>query len=107
MVRIELLYVDDCPSWQAMARQLDQLAGELGFEWVAVRISSWEQAQARQFHGSPSLHIDGLDPFAAPGAGVGLACRIYPTTSGSAGTPGIDALRHVLAGARDAGRPSG
>jgi hypothetical protein len=44
------------------------------------------------FTGSPTLLIEGTDPFARPGAPVALACRTYPTPSGLAGAPTIEQL---------------
>jgi len=97
-MKVELLYTDDCPGWQAMADYLDQLASELHFSWTPVLIDTWEEAEYRRFHGSPSLHIDGLNPFAAPGTPIGLACRFYPSLGGG---PDRDTLRVVLLGATD------
>lgn len=93
VVKVELLHVDDCPSWQVMAARLDQLAGELRFSWSAVLVDTWEESESRRFHGSPSLHIDGVDPFAEPGTPIGLACRFYPSLPGG---PDRDTLREAL-----------
>lgn len=90
-----------------MAEYLDELSAELGCTWTPVLVETWEEAEAHQFHGSPSLHIDGVDPFAAPGAAVGLSCRIYRTPSGPSGTPDLDTLRQVIRSARDAANSPG
>ena len=48
-------------------------------------------------HGSPTLLIDGVDPFAAPGRPSSLSCRLYRDATGHAdGAPPVDALRRVL-----------
>lgn len=101
-MKVELLYFEGCPSWQAMAAHLDELASELGYTWTPVAVETWEEAEAQQFHGSPSLHIDGVDPFAVPEDAVGLSCRIYSTPHGPAGTPDLRTLRQLLLSARDA-----
>ena len=56
-------------------------------------------AQAAQWglHGSPSVLVDGQDPFAEPGAAVGLACRLYRTPEGLRGAPTLDQPAAVLA----------
>ena len=47
--------------------------------------------------GSPTLLIDGRDPFAVPGAGPALACRLYETEDGRLyGAPTVAALRRAL-----------
>ena len=55
-----------------------------------------EAAQAGMC-GSPTLLIDGVDPFAAPGQAPGLACRLYRDAAGRpAGAPTVEALRRAL-----------
>ena len=47
--------------------------------------------------GSPTLLIDGTDPFAVPGQLAGLSCRIYRDEAGHpAGAPSAAALRSAL-----------
>ena len=93
---VELLYVDDCPNWRQTADLLDDLAAELAFTWSAVLVNTPEDAQAVGFHGSPSIHIDGVDPFADPTMPVGLSCRIYRTPTGAAASPDRSQLRAAL-----------
>ena len=49
------------------------------------------------FTGSPTIRIDGTDPFATTTQQVGLACRVYPTPDGLAGSPTTAQLLEVLA----------
>ena len=60
-------------------------------------ITTDEQAAERGFAGSPSFHVDGTDLFPLPGNPTALACRLYPTASGRAGTPDLADLRSALA----------
>jgi hypothetical protein len=47
--------------------------------------------------GSPTLLIDGVDPFAAPGEPASLSCRLYRLPDGSLdGVPSLDQLRAAL-----------
>jgi hypothetical protein len=48
------------------------------------------------FHGSPTIIVDGHDPFPTAGQ-PGLACRIYQTPAGPAGAPTVEQLRSALA----------
>jgi len=52
-------------------------------------VETFDEAERVGFHGSPSILIDGVDPFAdaGAGAGIGLACRINQTPDGPAGAP--------------------
>ena len=49
-------------------------------------------------HGSPTVLIDGSDPFAAPGADASLSCRLYRDEAGRVqGAPSAGQLRAALA----------
>ena len=53
-------------------------------------------------HGSPTLLVDGTDPFAAPGQPPSLSCRLYRDASGRAGpVTTVEKLRRVLTAAGD------
>jgi hypothetical protein len=104
-MRVELLYFDGCPGWRDLAHRLDLLATEFDFAWVPVRVQTPQEAEAIGFPGSPSLRIDGRDPFpsaAAPGA---LACRLYATSEGLASSPDMSDLRRVFLAAAGGQRP--
>lgn len=59
-----LLHFDGCPNWQTMADRLDILADELGLEVTGRAVTTPVEAEAVGFLGSPSLLVDGRDPFA-------------------------------------------
>lgn len=55
-----------------------------------------EQAAALSFAGSPTVLVDGVDPFPSDG-GIGeLACRVYPVAERLAGAPGVEQIVDVL-----------
>lgn len=97
-MEIELRYFDDCPNWQRTRLLVGQLVEELGIEaTIATRlIDTHEKAIELDFRGSPTLIIDGEDPFAFPQAPSGLACRIYRTEDGLAGMPSPNQLKQAL-----------
>lgn len=47
--------------------------------------------------GSPTILIDGADPFAVGAAEPSLSCRLYETASGLDGSPSVAQMREVLA----------
>jgi len=97
---VTLLYFDDCPSWQVAAGHLELLSqGDADIEVNRVIVDTPEAAEEYGFGGSPSFHVNGHDLFAAHDAPVGLACRIYQTPAGPAGSPTLEQLREALAGA--------
>jgi hypothetical protein len=48
------------------------------------------------FHGSSSILIDGIDPFATENPRVGYACRIYMTETGPAVAPTVEQITTAL-----------
>jgi hypothetical protein len=97
---IELLVVEDCPHAPEAAALLRQALDDLELRDVAFRtttITTEEQAAQRGFAGSPSFHVNGTDVFPLPGNPTALACRLYQTDSGRAGTPDLADLRSALA----------
>src|SRR5674476_1507955 len=104
---IQLLYFDGCPNWRETDHRLRQALHQAGRHDVQVeriRVSTPEEAQAIGFLGSPTVRINGTDPFAEPGAAVGLACRLFQTSAGLAGAPTIEQLLEVVQTA-EASRP--
>ena len=94
---VTLLYFDDCANWTDTDRHLEALATELGNLVITHHlVDTPEEAERTSFRGSPSVIVDGVDPFADPDAPVGLSCRVYQTPDGPAGSPTIDQLRAVL-----------
>ena len=97
-MEITIQYFADCPNWKTTAAHLNTLVGEgLDATIDYEPIDTHELAVARDFHGSPTVLIDGHDPFADKDAPIGLACRIYVTDHGPAGSPSISQLRHAIA----------
>lgn len=98
-MRVTLQYFDGCPNWREAASHLETLRDE-GLDVVVDRqlIETPEAAKRLRFRGSPTVLIDGVDPFADPDAPIGLSCRVYATGSGYAGSPTLDQLRTALQG---------
>jgi len=96
-MKVTLLYFDDCPNWVEADRHLTQLQADIpDMEISRERVETPEEAEQLGFRGSPSLLINGVDPFADSDAPVGLSCRIYATPSGPAGSPTLEQLRNAL-----------
>ncbi|MGW3353420.1 hypothetical protein ACWDA3_59915 [Nonomuraea rubra] len=86
-VEIELLVVPDCPNQQLAAERLRQTLGEAGLHatgFTTRMIADQAEAERTGFTGSPTILLDGRDPFAEPGATPSLACRLYRTPDGPA-----------------------
>ncbi|MDQ2738313.1 MAG: hypothetical protein M3Y35_06800 [Actinomycetota bacterium] len=101
---VELLVIADCPNGTRAAALLCSALRNLGLGRVEITttvITSPEHAERRGFTGSPTILIDGNDPFPEPDQPSALACRVYPTSSGPGGIPDLRMLREALKRAVD------
>lgn len=97
-MHIELRYIVDCPNWRAAGDLIWGVVEDLGLDatFTTRLVGSPEEAVALGFRGSPTIMVDGEDPFAVPDAPIGLSCRIYHTAEGMAGSPTSDQVRAAL-----------
>ena len=99
---VTLLYFPGCPNWQTADANLREALEETGADVTVHRLAvdTVEDAERLGFLGSPTILIDGKDPFAEPGAAPGLSCRVYRTDTGVAAAPTVAQLRAALVDAR-------
>ena len=98
-MKIELLYFDDCPNWRRTLEGLAEVMRDHGLDdpIEQVNVEGQEAAEELAFRGSPTILIDGIDPFLDTDAPVGLSCRIYITEDGIAGGPTREQMDSVIA----------
>ena len=103
-VEVQLLVVEDCPNEAPAAAVVRRALDEVGLSTLrfTIRVVT-SQAEAEQlcFLGSPSVLIDGEDPFAEPHHRPAMACRLYRDDTGMSGVPPIRRLRQALKQAAD------
>ena len=95
-VNIDLLVIPDCPHTDGAEALLRTALDDVGLGSIPIRVAvieTQEHAARRDFAGSPTILIDGRDPFAQPEATTALACRVYP---GASGLPDPRDLRQAL-----------
>ena len=100
MTEVRLRYFEGCPHWQIVydrLREALRAEGMASLEPIFERVESAEDAERLRFIGSPTILVDGRDPFAAgTEASFGLTCRVYQTPEGLAGSPTLEQLRTAL-----------
>ncbi len=96
-MNVTLLYFDGCPNWQAADERLQILADEFGVTIGHRRVTP-DEVERIGFRGSPTILLDGHDPFAGGDEPFGLSCRIYQTPDGRKGVPTLEQLREALNG---------
>src|SRR5919107_179409 len=103
-MRIELLYFGGCPTYRNAAEDVRRVLAETSVEaeLKLVAVNSDEDARRISFAGSPTLRIDGRDPFPVPERGEGgLTCRVYATPEGMKGTPTAAMIREALGSGKE------
>lgn len=105
MLEVTVLAVPGCPNEPVLRDRLAQVLSDYPDATVTRRVIRDEAGAARYgMHGSPTLLVNGSDPFAVPGTPAGLSCRLYRDQGGPAGgAPSVAALREALR--RAAGHP--
>lgn len=86
-MRLTIQYFPDCPNWSVLHERV--LAATASRSDVDLTLELVET-------GSPTLLIDGIDPFAEGDRPVGLSCRLYRTPDGPAGAPTLAQLEEIL-----------
>ena len=98
-MKVELLVVADCANEEPAAALLRSALDAVGLTdvaFVTTVVDTMEAAERLNFAGSPTILIDGVDPFAMPGSAPALACRLYRHPSGLRGLPESAALTRAL-----------
>ncbi len=95
---VEIVYFDGCPNWQlARARAIEALVA-VGRPDTDVRlhlVGNPAEAQQVGMHGSPTILVDGQDPFPKATDAI-WSCRLYQSDSGFEGAPSVSALVGVF-----------
>ena len=98
---ITILHTPGCPNVtlirQRLSEALDRLSSPAP-QVLVEEVADADEAGRRNFYGSPSLLLDGVDPFADPGDSPAFCCRRYRTAAGIEGAPSVEQMVAALAG---------
>jgi hypothetical protein len=97
-MQLMVLAVPDCPNAPVLEERLASvLHGRVDVSVSHEVITDESGAVRWGMHGSPTLLIDGTDPFAEPGEPPSMSCRLYRGDDGRAsGAPSAAQLRQVI-----------
>lgn len=96
---VEVLVVADCPNEGGAVTLVRRALDDVGLKRVPIRtrvVFSEQDADELGFVGSPTIRIDGIDPFESRGMATGLACRVYVEHGLRSGLPDLGKLRQAL-----------
>jgi hypothetical protein len=98
-MRITILAVPDCPNVPLVRGRITAALGRRTVEVELVEVREEAEAARWGMTGSPTVLLDGVDPFAAADARASVSCRLYRDTDGrTQGAPSVKALRQALSG---------
>ena len=97
-MQVTVLGVPGCPHVPVLDERLAEALDGLPAVTVSRQVIVTEDEAARSgMHGSPTILIDGIDPFAEPGQPDSVSCRLYRGSDGRAdGAPSVSQLRAAL-----------
>ena len=76
-MEVRILYFDDCPNvGLAEERVRDLAAGDPEIRVARQRVADPADAAAAGLHGSPTILIEGVDPFVEAGTGASWDCQV-------------------------------
>ncbi len=96
-MNITVLHTEDCPNFEPLIAELQSLiSGHDDITLDTTLVSSDAEAMHLGFHGSPTILVNGTDPFPGPAEPVGLSCRNYLCCADAAGrAPGYPSRDHL------------
>jgi hypothetical protein len=83
-MRITILAVPDCPNGPVAAGRITAALAGRPASVELVEVTGEAEAARLGMTGSPTILLDGVDPFAAAGAAPSMSCRIYRGPDGPA-----------------------
>ncbi len=96
-MEIEILYFEGCPNVElAEDRAREATSGRSDVSVVRRRIRNEADAQRWGMYGSPTILVDGTDPFTDPDSDATWACRIFFSPEGASGVPTVGQLREAI-----------
>lgn len=98
-MKVQLYWIDECPSYWRAHDLLAQVLHEQGIEAPIEMTQVHDEAEARvqKFPGSPTIRINGRDLFAQDESSYfGIQCRVYRTPAGLRGVPTKEMIRSAL-----------
>jgi hypothetical protein len=99
-MQVTIQYFDGDPNWPTARDRVREVLDGEGRQDVEIglqRIGSSAEAHEFRFRGSPTILVDGVDPFDSEETGYGLMSRVYRTEHGIDGSPSTLQLRDALA----------
>ena len=93
---LTVLSVPGCPNVEVLIDRVRAVLGDHADDLAVIVVGDDERAGAWGMTGSPTLLVDGVDPFAVAGVEASVSCRLYRGSGCVGGAPSIEDLRGAL-----------
>lgn len=100
---VKLQFFEGCPHYRVAETRVREALRRAGLPGVHVqleRVDSQADVERLNFVGSPTILVNGSDPFLTGKAPTGMACRSYQTPDGRQGSPSVGQLVEVFGNAQ-------
>ena len=97
---VEILHVPDCPNTEVAREHLRAALDAAGLVATIreIEVATPDAAARLGMRGSPTILIDGDDPFDDGGTPTSLSCRLFTSAGSLVGAPSATDLAAALAG---------
>ena len=98
-VNIDIVHMPDCPNLAVARDRLNKALDGTALTAAVreVEVTTVAHAARAGLRGSPTILIDGHDPFGGDGLATSLSCRLYRNDDGFDGAPTVAQLIDALA----------
>jgi hypothetical protein len=100
-MEIVIRHIEECPNLDTAEERVRTALRAVGVVDATLRrelVRDLSDTERLGFIGSPTIVIDGTDPFADHAGSVALACRLYHSPTGPAGAPSVEELERAIEG---------
>ena len=107
-MHIDILHVSHCPHLEDARAHVHEAVTAAGVRATVEEreIATSDDARRRGMHGSPTILLDGRDPFATDADGGSLSCRLYEVDGKLAGAPSIPQIVAAIGGVTSSATPA-
>ena len=97
-MHINILHVAHCPHLDVARAHVQEAVNTTGVRATVqeVEITTPDEAKRLGMHGSPTVLLEGRDPFATDADSGSLSCRLYAVDGALAGAPSVPQLVEAL-----------
>lgn len=98
-MQIVILTVPNCPSARTVLDRVREALAGRPARLELHEVHDQSEAERWGMSGSPTVLINGADPFGASSGGPSVSCRLYPGSDGVGGAPTVSDLQAAIAAA--------